>query len=209
MTRSISRSALTLTILVAAIAAVPSLVQAQQGIYVNGESVSQDDFERELARFNLPLTVAVPDGRYWYDPVSGLWGVEGGPALGQMPPTLSIGGDLRADASAGNTNIHVNGRELHLTEAAYLQQLFGYVVPGRYWLNAFGIGGNEGGPALFNLAALAQQAGGSYTSRGPFGSIGSDGQCSYYMTPGGTSVMSGNCQPPLSPPHPESNQSAR
>ena len=57
-----------------------------------------------------------------------------------------------------------------------------------------GIGGFEGGPASFNLAAAVQQAGGSYTRRGPFGSMGSDGQCSYFMTPGGSSVMSGNCR---------------
>lgn len=188
-----SRTAFTLA-LTAALAAAPAIAHGQQGIFVNGEPATQDDFVRELARFNLPMAVQVPDGRYWYDPISGLWGIEGGAALGQMPPTLELGGPLREDASGGTTAIFVNGRELHLTEAAYLQQLFGYVIPGRYWLNAFGIGGNEGGPALFNLAALAQQAGGSYTRRGPFGSMGSDGQCSYYMTPGGASVMTGNCQ---------------
>ena len=166
---------------------------AQQGIFVNGEPAVQADFERELARFGVPMTVAVPDGSYWYDPMSGLWGVVGGPALGQMPPEMQLGGALAPDASGGQTGIFVNGRELHMTEAVYLQQLFGYVIPGRYWMNAMGIGGFEGGPATFSLAAAAQQAGGSYTRRGPFGSMGSDGQCSYYMTPGGSSVMSGNC----------------
>ena len=62
----------------------------------------------------------------------------------------------------------------------YLQRLFGYAPPGRYWVNARGIGGLEGGPALFNLVAAAQvQSGGnSYTRRGSFGSTGSDGACS-------------------------------
>jgi hypothetical protein len=114
-----------------------------------------------------------------------------------MPPDLNLGGPLAIDASTGGTGIVINGRELHLSEALYLQQLFGYVIPGRYWLNAMGIGGAEGGPAMFNLVALAQQqsggGGASYTRRGPFGSMGSDGNCSYYMTPGGSSVMSGNC----------------
>ena len=48
----------------------------------------------------------------------------------------------------------------------------------------------EGGPPLFNLvtAAQAQNGGNSYTRRGLFGSTGSDGQCSYYMHPNGSSV---------------------
>lgn len=177
------------------LAMVPESTEAQQGVFVNGERVVQDDFARELARFGLPMTVQVPDGAYWYDRVSGLWGVHGGPALGQMPPAMELGGALRMNASTGGTGVVVNGRELHPTEAAYLQQLFGYVIPGRYWMNAMGVGGFEGGPALFNVAAAAQQqaGGGSYTRRGPFGSMGSDGECSYFMTPGGSSVMTGNC----------------
>jgi hypothetical protein len=168
---------------------------AQQGIFVNGESVVQEDFVRELARFGVPLTVEIPDGEYWYDRMSGLWGLRGGPTLGRMPPELDLGGPVRADASVGGTGIFINGRELHPTEALYLQQLFGYTLPGRYWMNAMGVGGLDGGPPLFDLGALARQqsGGGSYSRRGPFGSIGSDGNCSYYMTPGGTSVMTGNC----------------
>lgn len=42
------------------------------------------------------------------------------------------------------------------------------VVPGRYWVNALGIGGFEGGPAMFNLAQCGarggQASGGSRTS---------------------------------------------
>lgn len=175
----------------------PAGVDAQERIFVNGERVVQEDFVRELARFGVPMTVEVPDGQYWYDRVSGLWGVHGGPSLGQMPPDLVLGGQLRVDASTGGTGIVVNGRELHLTEALYLQQLFGYVIPGRYWMNAMGVGGFEGGPAAFSLAAAIQQqsggGGNSYTRRGPFGSMGSDGECSYFMTPGGSSVMTGNC----------------
>lgn len=194
--RFISRSVIALAAL-GSFLGTPEWMEAQQGIFVNGERVVQQDFVRELARFGVPMTVEVPDGAYWYDSMSGLWGVQGGPAVGQMPPQLNLGGALALDASTGGTGIVINGRELHLTEAMYLQQLFGYVIPGRYWLNAMGIGGIEGGPAMFNLVALAQQqsggGGASYTRRGPFGSMGSDGNCSYYMTPGGTSVMSGNC----------------
>ena len=193
MPRSLSLRAVAL-VAFASVIGVAEPSEAQQGIFVNGERVVQEDFVRELARFGVPMTVEVPDGEYWYDRVSGLWGVQGGPALGQMPADLDLGGTLRMDASTGGTGIVINGRELHLTEALYLQQLFGYVVPGRYWLNPMGIGGIEGGPAVFNLVALArQQGGGAYTRRGPFGSMGSDGECSYFMTPGGSSVMTGPC----------------
>jgi hypothetical protein len=48
---------------------------AQQGIFVNGVRVVQEDFVRELARFGVPMTVDVPDGAYWYDRMSGLWGI--------------------------------------------------------------------------------------------------------------------------------------
>jgi hypothetical protein len=61
-----------------------------------------------------------------------------------------------------------------------------------------GVGGYEGGPALFNVAAAAAAAGaqggmyGGQTQRTMFGGTGSDGNCSYYMHPGGSSVMTCN-----------------
>jgi hypothetical protein len=168
-------------------------IGAQDRVVVNGEQVTQEQYARELGRLGIPLTVTVQAGDYWYDKVSGLWGVRAGPALGQLPPDLDLGGELLADASGRGTEIFFNGRELHVTEVFYLQQLFGYALPGRYWLDAQGTGGVEGGPALFNLIAAAQaQSGGSGHNRsGLFGSTGSDGNCSYYMHPGGSSVMTG------------------
>jgi hypothetical protein len=55
--------------------------------------------------------------------------------------------------------------------------------------------------ATRHIAGLIQQAmaqsgtasSGGYLRRGPFGSTGSDGNCSYYMHPNGSSVMTGNC----------------
>lgn len=169
--------------------------QAQNNVYVNGELVTPIQFQSELARYGITHAPPVYDGDYWYDPISGLWGVRGGPTLGQIPPELNLGGDLQADASGGGTNVYINGRELHPLEVAYLQQVFGYVVPGRYWMNAQGIGGVEGGPPIFNLVAAAQarSGGNSYTRRGLFGGTGSDGNCSYYLHPNGSSVMTGSC----------------
>ena len=168
---------------------------AQDQVFVNGQRVAQEQFAQEFGRYGVTLPAAVPDGQYWYDRVSGAWGVYGGPTLGQLPPALNLGGDLQADASGGDGTVYVNGRALHPNEIRYLQAVFGYVVPGRYWIDAQGIGGVEGGPPMFNLMAAAQagSGGNGYTRRGLFGSTGSDGSCSYYMHPNGSSVLSGAC----------------
>jgi hypothetical protein len=75
----------------------------------------------------------------------------------------------------------------------YLLSIFGRVIPGRYWLNAQGFGGFEGGPPLFNLKSRASgnASGQGYLRRTPGGAIGSDGDCFYYNHPNGSSVM--NC----------------
>jgi hypothetical protein len=108
----------------------------------------------------------IKPGRYWYDPVSGVWGLEGGPGAGQIQPGLRLGGPLRADASRGNTGIFVNNRELHRLDLMALQRCT-MPIPGRYWVLANGMGGYEGMPPSFNLAQLC--GGGS--------SGGGGGQC--------------------------------
>lgn len=99
----------------------------------------------------------VPDGRYWYDRVSGAWGLEGGFTRGFVAAGLALGGPLPADISGGGTGVFINGRELHPVDLAGLQQLTGPVAPGRYWVDAQGYAGLEGGPAIANLRALAAQ----------------------------------------------------
>jgi hypothetical protein len=161
---------------------------AQQGVVVNGTAVDG----RTLAQLQTAYGRIAP-GRYWYDPVSGLWGREHGPHAGQIMPGLRLSVPLRRDASGGGTGVVVNGWEIHPAELAQLQQLFGAVMPGRYWLNANGIGGFEGGPPQFNLGAAAAQRGGGpgYNRSGPGGHLMSDGNCFGYMHPNGSSVMSG------------------
>jgi hypothetical protein len=137
-------------------------------------------------------------GRYWYDRASGLWGRVGGPSQGQIAAGLPFGRlDARASvgAYAGVTGVYVNGREIHPAELARLRMLFGPVRRARYWLDASGAAGYEGGPAQFDLrAAAAQRRGGGYIRRGPGGATGSDGSCSYYNDPStGASVMTGSC----------------
>ena len=139
------------------------------------------DLERQLGAKAVP-------GRYWYDPHSGLCGAEGYGAFGQTFPNLRIGGKLQSDASNGDTGVWVNGCQLHRTDVAYLQQCTP-VIPGRYWLDARGNGGVEGGPIQWNLALLCtaarQRAGGSF--RGRFGSVLGDRTTTgaIFRTPGG------------------------
>ncbi len=174
---------------------------AQGPVVVNGVAL-----DRQTLGALQSVYGPVQPGRYWYDPMSGLWGAERGPTSGQIAPGLRLGGPLRADASGRGTGVFINGRELHPVEIVRLQALVGPVMRGRYWMNAAGIGGYEGGPPQFNLPALAAQrsggAGGDhagatgpgYNRSGPGGHLMSDGNCSGYFDPkSGASVMTGNC----------------
>jgi hypothetical protein len=175
--------------------ALAAVASAQsRGVFVNGVALD----ERSAAALESAYRTRLVPGRYWYDRTSGLWGLQGGPSVGVIAPGLPLGGALDARASvgrfAGVTGVFVNGREIHPDELQYLRALYGNVVRARYWLNARGIAGYEGGPPQFNLTAARQSRQGSSTlQRGLFGSSGSDGSCSYYMHPNGSSVMTGNC----------------
>lgn len=165
--------------------------KSSAGLTVNGVAVSAEaiaSLERAYAR-------PIQPGRYWYDKQSGLWGLEGQPLSGQMAPNLEMGGPLKANASKGNTGVFINGRELPAQEVTVLQQ-FGPVVSGHYWMNAQGIGGVEGGPAIFDLgAAITAQSkkGGGWNRTTSGGHLGGDDNCSYYFDPAsGSSVM--NCK---------------
>lgn len=168
---------------------------ANPNIIVNGSRLSAQEIQMLRQILGVPADASIPAGDYWYDNISGLWGKRGGPTLGQILPGLKLGGLLAADASDGDSGVFINGREIHRQELAYLQSLFGTVNRGRYWLNGWGIGGYEGGPPVFNLRAAAQSGSGGYSGynrRTPFGSLGGDSNCSYYLHPGGSSVL--NCQ---------------
>jgi len=148
----------TLALGVAALLVMASVFAAD--VFVNG--VRLDDSTRQA--LERGYGVPIKPGRYWYDSVSGVWGVEGGPAEGQIHPGLRLGGPLKLDASKGKTGVIVNGRELHALDVAALRRCV-TVIPGRYWVLANGIGGTEGGPAQFNLAVLCgNQASGSGSS---------------------------------------------
>jgi hypothetical protein len=122
----------------------------ERSVIINNVRLS----EEEVRTLESQYRVRILNGNYWYDRISGAWGYQGGPVTGVIAPFLDLGGPLQANASNGNTGVFVNGRELHILDVRALQQL-GPVYPGRYWINAQGYYGFEGGPALGNLRAAA------------------------------------------------------
>jgi hypothetical protein len=123
-------------------------------VYINRVKLDVAFVEMMEARYQTPIQ----DGRYWYDAVCGAWGVEGGPTAGIIMAGLNLPGPMPADISGGGTGIFINGREVHVLDKKGLEQIFGTTIPGRYWLDADGNLGPEGGPAIINLAAAIQAA---------------------------------------------------
>ncbi len=142
-------------------------------VVINGVQLSNE----QVIALEQMYRVTIQDGAYWYDHFCGAWGVQGGPVMGVIQPGLNIGGPLRHDASNGNTGVFINGRQLHLMDVLGLQQL-GPVLPGRYWVDAQGNVGFEGGPAFANLWVMARtyggNRGGAWTVNSSTGTVGGD-----------------------------------
>ena len=151
----------------AASLAVAAATSVAADVVVN--RVALDNATRQALERTYRVSIA--PRRYWYDQTSGVWGMEGGPAAGQIHPGLRLGGPMWQGASRGKTGVVVNGRELHRLDVAALQRCTP-VIPGRYWVLANGVGGPEHGPATFNLAALCGGRGG--------GAGGSSTRCDNY-----------------------------
>jgi hypothetical protein len=131
-----------------------------------------------VQQMELQYKTLLMDGRYWYDEKCGAWGVEGGPTLGFIFPGLDLPGPMPADISGGGTGIFINGREIHVQDQMALQQIFGVTIPGRYWLDAQGNLGIEGGMAIANLAQAMQAAAGNQygSAYGAGGTVGKDSE---------------------------------
>lgn len=158
--------------------AQPFIVRSQENtVYINGQQIEQTTLNQLSQLYNIKIV----DGRYWYDNLNGSWGVEGGPLLGFALPFMNLGGSLQPEASNGITRVFVNGRELHSIDVAKLRQMM-IVLPGRYWVDARGNGGYEGGPAIFNLIYLARSSGSSFYRNSYTGiGAGSSGGTSYVI----------------------------
>ncbi len=155
---------------------------APRQVYINRSRLSS----ATLAQLEPAGAPRIPDGRYWYDALSGAWGLEGGFTRGFVPAGLRLGGPLPADISGGGTGVFINGRELPPTDLAALQQLTGPVAPGRYWLDAEGNAGPEGGPALVNLRLLASRL---YQQNGGVGEAYGGGGGAYHNSRTGIGII--------------------
>ncbi|KAK6916508.1 Guanine nucleotide binding protein (G-protein), alpha subunit [Dillenia turbinata] len=112
-------------------------------IFVNGKRLSKEELNTLLCCPNPPKQLK--PGSYWYDKVSGFWG-----KIGQRPSQiithdLNVGNNIMKDASNGNTEILINGREITKSERTLLQ-FFGVQCAGNphFWVNADGSYMEEG-----------------------------------------------------------------
>jgi hypothetical protein len=151
-----------------------------RSVVVNNVRVSDE----QLAQVERQHGLRINDGDFWYDKVCGAWGARGGPTLGFLPAGLPLGGPLAREASGGNTGVIINGRELHPHDVAGLSRLVPMVLPGRYWVDASGNFGWEGGLPLGNLWLLHRQvaSGGAGSTRSNGMTVGGDGQGFVYAS---------------------------
>ena len=122
-----------------------------RSVFINGVRLS----DKEVEALEQIYRVRLQDGNFWYDRMTGAWGYWGGPTAGFILPNLNLGGLMPADASNGDTGVFINGRQLHMHDVMRLYQIVPVVLPGRYWMDAQGNCGYEGGPMLGNIWALA------------------------------------------------------
>lgn len=115
-----------------------------EDVCVNGRRLTMEEM-MTLQSCPCPPTKLRP-GLYWYDKVSGFWGKEGHKPHNIISPHLNVGGGtFMRNASNGNTNILINGREITNVERQMLKWA-GVQIAGNphFWVNADGTYQEEG-----------------------------------------------------------------
>ena len=176
--------------------AQPAGVAQIAEVYINERRVTPE----QAAALKAMYGTAPAPGHYWYDSRSGLYGLWGREAAGYIHPGHDLG-PLPANASAGDTGVFINGREINQVELNFLQILFnGQVRQGRAWLDGrtWNIGA-EGNPyPIANLAAAlqAQQSRGRRDwgwRDGSGATMASDGNCTMMSVPGAPTYATSGC----------------
>lgn len=123
-------------------------------IVINGVMLTKP----QIAAIEKSYGIKPRPGKYWYDAMSGLYGVVGYPAYGFMRAGHDFG-TLDPNASNGHTEIIVNGRRLPQSEWTVWSYMLGYwIQPGSYWLDQNGNAGYQGNPnPVVNLYVAARQ----------------------------------------------------
>jgi len=164
--------------------------QNKGDVIINNSILTKAQLQEIVNRYG----VEPKPGNYWYDPVSGLYGVFGYPSYGFMYPGHNFG-VLRRNASSGNTGVIVNGRELPQLEWAVWSYILGtYIQAGSYWLDSNGNVGYTGNNVpVVNLFAAARQNGykgqggggdNFWSSRFSAGNSNQDNSQGYVSVPG-------------------------
>jgi len=128
-------------------------ITSTRSVQINGKAISDHDIQV----FEQTYRLKIKDGTYWYDAKTGAWGMMGGPCAGIMMAGLNVGAPMPENASHGNTGTFINGRQLHWLDVVRLRMVLPAVWPGRYWMDAHGNFGFEGGPMLSNIWVAAAQ----------------------------------------------------
>ncbi|KAB1207201.1 Extra-large guanine nucleotide-binding protein 1 [Morella rubra] len=112
-------------------------------VFVNDEPLSQEELVLLQNSKNPPRNLR--PGCYWYDRVSGFWGKEGQKPSQIISSQLNIGGDIKRNASNGNTNVLINSREI-TKEELWMLKVAGVPCEGNphFWVSEDGSIQEEG-----------------------------------------------------------------
>ncbi|MFH1786006.1 MAG: hypothetical protein ABH842_06270 [Candidatus Micrarchaeota archaeon] len=172
-----------------------SSVQQLPEVVVNGKTLSLEEIQELVNYYGIFY-----EGRFWYDPISGLAGREGYPAEFRLYPGHTFLGEIDQDASNGDTGVIVNDRELTEVEIQYLESVLQMQrQPGYYYLDSQGNFGNNiygyvnlysvGSGGYYDNNGQYQGTGEVWSTSGGYGG-NSQGGCSY-VNVGGDFATSG------------------